>query len=352
MLPDIISRKIDAEGPISFCEFMEMALYYPGLGYYSSRGNKIGKGGDYFTMPELTCLFGYLLGRQVEEMWALLEQPSFTIIEYGAGRGKLCSDMLAYLKGNEPLYEKLRYCIIEKSGYMIDAQKKLLGEKVEWYNSISEISYGYGCIIANEVLDNFAVHRVIKQGDLYEIFIGYEAGRFVELTVPASQELKDYLCQLGIILGEGCQTEINLEAVQWIRDIAGSLNKGFVIAIDYGYVSSDLCKPAYRDGSLISFTKQQASTDIYQTIGERDITAQVNFSAVKYWGEKFLLQNCGLTLQSYFLHSLGLVEALKKYSIPFYPLVLNTTGKFKVLIMQKGLDKPLLTGMQFASLLF
>ena len=114
-LSEILKSKIINEGPISFHDFMEMALYYPSLGYYNSDRNKIGKQGDYYTSPVLTSLFGELIGKQIEEMWALLDKKPFTIVEYGAGTGALCNDILRYLQNNPPLYDELKYCIIEKS---------------------------------------------------------------------------------------------------------------------------------------------------------------------------------------------------------------------------------------------
>lgn len=328
---------------------MEMALYYPGLGYYNSPAVKIGKSGDYYTMPELTNVFGQLLGKQLEEMWLLLDRPVFTIIEYGAGPGKLCNDILTYLRYNRQLYDKLRYCIIERSEYMRNVERQSCDEKVEWFSSVGEVSFECGCVIANEVLDNFAVHRVVMKEELCEIFIDHRQGKFVELCMPSSPELKNYLEQLGVTLDEGCQIEINLQALQWLREVSSSLHKGFVITIDYGYTSPDVYKPAYRNGSVNSFTKQQVSDDLYTVAGGKDITAQVNFSALKYWGERSGLKSCGLTLQSHFLHCLGLVQALKNYNARFYPLVLDMSKRFRVLIMQKALGNPVLTGMQFAS---
>ena len=93
---------------------MEMALYYPGMGYYNSSNKKIGKEGDFYTSPSLTPVFGAMLGKQLEQMWTTLGEKEFTIVEYGAGTGLLCSDILRYLKQNQALYNRLSYCIIEK----------------------------------------------------------------------------------------------------------------------------------------------------------------------------------------------------------------------------------------------
>src|SRR5688572_31550447 len=117
-LSEIILKRIKENGPISFRDFMEMSLYYPGLGYYTSSNDKIGMNGDYYTSGSLTPGVGALIARQLEEMWRLLGEKEFTVVEYGAGLGTLCHDILDYLKLNSRLYDKLHYCIIEKSPVM------------------------------------------------------------------------------------------------------------------------------------------------------------------------------------------------------------------------------------------
>src|SRR5438045_858094 len=115
-LSEIIKQKICDEGPISFRDFMELSLYHPGTGYYTSPGDKIGKSGDYYTSPYFTDIFGEMIGKQLEEMWHLLGKKNFTVVEYGAGMGTFCRDILNRFKNcNKELYSKINYCIIEKS---------------------------------------------------------------------------------------------------------------------------------------------------------------------------------------------------------------------------------------------
>jgi SAM-dependent MidA family methyltransferase len=118
---------------------MEMALYYPGLGYYTSNKERIGIKGDYCTSPVLSSLFGEMIGKQLEEMWALLGKNEFTVVEYGAGTGILCRNILGYLQQQSPLYEKLNYCIIERNGSTSHKEKTSSHEKVNWYHSINAI---------------------------------------------------------------------------------------------------------------------------------------------------------------------------------------------------------------------
>jgi len=168
----IIIDRIRNDGPISFRDFMEMALYYPDLGYYSIGKDRTGSKGDFYTSPVLTSVFGEMIGKQLEEMWQILGKKEFVIVEYGAGSGFLCHDILKYLKNNEQLFHGLRYCIIEKNPVM---QKKILPkelqEKISWYHSISDIGDFTGCVLSNELLDNFPVHLVVMQEELKEIKI-------------------------------------------------------------------------------------------------------------------------------------------------------------------------------------
>ncbi|KGO95650.1 hypothetical protein Q767_10515 [Flavobacterium enshiense DK69] len=358
-LSDIIIAKIQNEGPISFRDFMDMSLYYPELGYYTSAGEKTGFEGDYYTSPNLTPLFGIMIARQLEEMWKIVGKGPFTVFEYGAGSGKLCHDILNYLKNKPDFYENLNYCIIEKSSVLQEIEKASLHEKVIWYDTIKDIPDITGCILSNELVDNFAVHRVVMQDQLMEIFVDYR-NDFVEVLQPASKELKEYLSELNIELPKGFQTEINLQAIQWIEEIAKSLKKGYVITIDYGYPSSELYKKERSNGTLMCYANHTTNTNPYQNIGNQDITSHVNFSALCHWGVKNGLTCCGLTSQANFLLSLGfkeylhkmtihennLIETIQKEILLTQSLILDMGMKFKVLIQEKGNLKKELLGLQ------
>jgi SAM-dependent MidA family methyltransferase len=329
---------------------MDLALYYPNMGYYQTDSVKMGCSGDYVTVPELICLFGKLLGRQIEEMWELMNRPALTIIEYGAGSGKLCADILAYLEKNKSLFEQLNYIIIEQNEYLVLREKKLLHttNKVSWYKSIDDISFEYACVIANEVLDNFPVHRIKREKNWLEIFVDHVNGNFTEVERPCNPSLIEHLLHIPA-LPSSFETEINCRAKEWIREVARKMDKGFSIIIDYGYIFAELTHAAYQNGTVLSFSCQRVSKKFYEQPGKQDITAQVNFSILKQWALQSGMQSCGLTLQSHFLHCLGLVQELRHYKDNFYPLVINLSRQFKVLILKKGLSHCSLTGMQFAS---
>ena len=365
-LSDIIRRSIRQKGPISFRDFMEMALYYPGLGYYTSSKDKIGIRGDYYTSPHLTNIYGCLIAKQLEEMWLLLDKKEFTVVEYGAGMGLLCKDILKQIKNNEEFYDKLKYCIIEKSEAMRMKEQELIKNegiesgKVGWYDSVNNIGLFNGCVLANEVLDNFSVHKVVmKEEGLMEVFVDYHK-EFIEVLKPASNELKNYFTQLNITLPVGFQTEVNLQAIDWLKEISASLQKGFVLTVDYGYASSELYQSYRRLGTMICYNNHAVNDLPYYDIGQQDITAHVNFSALNFWGNKFGLEKCGFTKQQYFLTGLGLNELLRKVEeqnkndnslkekVALLQTLLHSIGKkLKVFIQQKGLEQPFLSGLNF-----
>ncbi|HEU4788463.1 MAG TPA: class I SAM-dependent methyltransferase, partial [Flavobacterium sp.] len=279
-----------------------------------------------------------------------------------AGTGLLCHDILDYLKNNNPeLYEVLSYCIIEKSPGMQEREKMFLKEKVNWYKSIREIPEINGCVLSNEVVDNFSVHQVVMEDQLMEVFVDYLDG-FIEILKPANKELIDYFKMLNVELPKRFRTEINLEARSWIEEIAQSLNKGYVITIDYGDISSELYEKYRSSGTLLCYYKHHKNDNPYQFIGEQDITAYINFSALINWGNINGLNCCGITNQASFLLTLGLKEyqnkrlmnlkenaskAIEESNIN-YRLLMDMGLKFKVLIQDKNIPKYPLSGLNKA----
>jgi SAM-dependent MidA family methyltransferase len=358
-LPEIIIDKIRNLGPLSFHDFMEMALYYPGQGYYSSSKDRIGELGDFYTSPYLTSLFGEMIAAQLAEMWQLMDCPYFTVVECGAGTGLLCRDILERLRSDHPLFQRLQYVLIDRSDQMREKERRLLSaggllKKVSWLPSVRDMAPFTGCILSNELLDNFAVHQVVMQEELMEIFVGYDNG-FTEVLRPAGENLRRYLKELQVTLPKGFRAEINLEAVDWIRDVSMALSKGFVITIDYGHASGDLYR--IKEGTLLCYHRHQVNQSPYELIGEQDITSHVNFSALDHWGRRGGLEYCGYTTQARFLQGLGLARQLKQMEKDgqektdlsrLYALLIGMGSKFKVLIQRKGMERTFLSGLQFS----
>jgi SAM-dependent MidA family methyltransferase len=357
-LSDIIINKIKYDGPISFHDYMEMCLYFPELGYYMTESTKIGKSGDYLTSPLLSPVFGELIGKQLEEMWRLLGEKPFTIVEYGAGTGALCCSILNFLKCNTKLYNELNYCIIEKSPTMRSMEQGYLNEKVSWHESIHDISNINGCILSNELVDNLSTHRVVMKDGLKEVFVDYKHD-FIEILRPARKELIDYLAELKVNLPEGYRTEINLNAINWIKEIGTHLKTGYVLTIDYGNPSFELYNAYRKDGTLICYNKHRINSNPYNNIGIQDITSHVNFSALCLWGFKNGLDYCGFTDQLRFLVGLGFSEHIKKKEVNgedylnykkemflTQTLLKDMGPKFKILVQQKNVPKYELMGLK------
>jgi SAM-dependent MidA family methyltransferase len=357
-LTEVIIERIRREGPVSFRDFMEMCLYHPGSGYYTSAQDKIGKQGDFYTSSSVTPVFGAMIGKQLEEMWSVTGEKDFTVVEFGAGTGRLCGDILDYLKNNPRLYGRLTYCIIEKSPAMRAKAKTHLPEEVKWYDSIKEIPSFTGCVLSNELVDNFSVHQVVMKDQLMEIFVDYNDG-FVERLEPAAASLSDYLREMNVVLPAGFRTEINLEATQWIKDISQQLDKGYVMTIDYGYTSEEMYRESRNNGTLLCYHKHSINDQPYDNLGEQDITSHVNFSALSHWGEKNGLTTCGLTRLNRFLLALGWDDhlrktitsgpdqylALRQYASIKYHFLVDMGQKFSVLIQCKGIDSKNLQGL-------
>ncbi|MDQ7787975.1 MAG: SAM-dependent methyltransferase [Thermodesulfovibrionales bacterium] len=309
-----ILEKIRNEGPITFETFMDMALYEPGLGYYASGKIEIGKAGDYYTSQHLHPIFGALLGRQLEEMWEIMGKPSvFHAIEPGAGTGHLCMDLLNYLAKKE-LYDSLRYVIVELHPSMREKQQKLLSgfsHKVKWVSALEEMGSISGCILSNELLDAFPVHLVEMEENLREVYVSAENERFEEtkgdLSTPA---LSGYLKEFSLSFPPGYRTEINLRIKEWLRAVSGVLSEGFLITIDYGHPSQEYYSEERNRGTLMCYFRHQVNEDPFSNAGDQDITAHINFSSVKKWGEEYGFRTLGFCRQGTYLVSLGIDEMI------------------------------------------
>ncbi len=311
-----IIDKIQKEGPITFEKFMEMALYEPGLGYYASEKTAIGKSGDFYTSSHVHYAFGAMIGRQIVEMWEIMEKPKdFYIIEIGAGAGYMCKDILDYF--NKILLKNISYVIVENNPFMKSKQMELLEshlDKVTCVSSMDELNNLKGCIVSNELLDAFPVNVVEMEDELKEIFVSIEnKDIFIEVKKsPSTPALTDYLREFSIELPRGYRTEINLRIKDWLRALNEILLEGFVMTIDYGYSAIDYYSEDRNRGTLLCYHKHKLVENPYINIGEQDITAHVNFSSVKKWGEEIGLKTVGFCQQGTFLISLGIDEIIQE----------------------------------------
>ncbi len=363
-LKSAIVARIQAEGGICFRDFMAMALYHPGLGYYAGARDPIGRDADYVTSPELSPIFGAMLGRQLHELWeALGSPPSIDLVEAGAGSGVLARDILSWAQRTAPdLLTAVRYTIVEPHQPAIARQRERLtahglAEKVAWSTKLPPNITGV--ILSNELLDAMPVHRVaLENGRLREIYVTWDGARFTEELRDPAPEVINYFDALRLLPGEGCRAEVNLEALAWVRSAAASLARGFLLAIDYGYEASDLYAPWRTGGTLLAFYRQNPSTDPYARIGRQDLTAHVDFTSIRRDGEESGLRTLGLITQSQFLENLGITEALAtppdSTNLEEYAarrravtelLDPGGLGRIRVLIQAKGVGDARLTGL-------
>ncbi|GAB4484940.1 MAG: SAM-dependent methyltransferase [Thermodesulfovibrionales bacterium] len=337
-----IAERIRREGPILFEQFMEQALYDPQYGYYMSTVKRIGREGDFFTSSHLHPVFGRLMGRQIEEMWEVMGRPGlFTVVEMGAGEGLMCGDVLAYLD-RTPMAGSLRYVIVERNPAVRDRQQALLGTmgaRVSWTDSLDGLSCFSGCFFTNELIDAFPVHLIQKQGALAEVSVGINGDSFFETPGPAlDPELEEYFRVFAPELPDGYRTEANLRARQWLGRIAGLLDEGFLLTIDYGYPADEYYDADRNRGTLMCYYRHEFGEDTFLHVGEQDITAHVNFSALKRWGEEFGLAGVGYCSQGSFLISAGIdkeIEELARSSRDY----LFELAKVKRLFMPQGLGE-------------
>ncbi|MHC5734351.1 class I SAM-dependent methyltransferase [Nostoc sp.] len=356
---------------ITFAQFMEMVLYHPEYGYYSSDAVKIGfQGGDFFTSPNLCSDFGELLAEQFLQMWEILGKPvPFSLVEMGAGQGLLALHILKYHQLHYPdFFIALEYIIIEKSPTLRQEQQQRLQDfPVRWckFEDIPPNAIA-GCFFSNELVDAFPVHQfILETGELQEIYVTTDSNQketcssFVEVTgEPSTLQLAEHLNLLGINLtqntySDGYRSEINLAALDWLSIVADRLQRGYVLTIDYGYPANRYYNPRRSQGTLQCYYHHRFHDNPYINIGRQDITAHVDFTALERWGEKCNLKNVSFIQQGLFLMALGLGDRIAALSYQKQALsqliqrrdalhqLIDPTGLggFGVLIQSKGLDK-------------
>ncbi|MFQ5963150.1 MAG: class I SAM-dependent methyltransferase [Candidatus Scalinduaceae bacterium] len=362
-LKAVIIDLIEKKGKITFEEFMDLALYHPEHGYYTYKNERIGKRGDFYTSSDVHPVFGELIARQLEQMWRLLESGNFTVVEMGAGKGWLCYDIISFIKDKFPdFFEKLDYKIVEISKDFVKKQSGILKEfedKIKW-ESFSSDGFTFepvnGCFLSNEFIDSLPVHQVIvENGCLREIYVETNNGEFFEIIDELSiPKLKDYFKELNVNLNEGQKAEVNLKALDWMRNVSSFLKRGFVITIDYGYLAEDLYSENRARGTLMCYYKHTTSENPFSRLGNQDITSHVNFSALMQTGKESGLTTTGYTKQSHFLIALNILDKMKESHgnigrfLTMKNLILpgGMGDIFKVLIQHKGVDNPGLGGLR------
>jgi SAM-dependent MidA family methyltransferase len=349
---------------ITFAEYMDLVLYHPQHGYYASNSEQISKSGDFLTSPHLADDFGEMLAIQLYQIWQILGEPQpFIIVEMGAGQGLLAAQILMYSQEKYPdFFRSIDYIIIETAPAMIGAQQARLADlPVRWcdWTDIPDRSIT-GCFLSNELIDALPVHQVVVAKDkLQEIYvtIGEKDRVFNEkIDELSTDKIAKYwqLNQIDLLSDrypDDYRTEVNLAALDWLEQVARKLQRGYIISIDYGYSADRYYNPMRSQGTLQCYYQHAHHNDPYIHIGNQDLTAHVDFTALQNQGELLGLHTVGFTQQGMFLMALGLGEriaAISSGSGEIQSLLQRRQnlhqlidpiglGKFGVLIQSQGL---------------
>ena len=310
-----------AGGWLSFEEFMALALYAPGLGYYSAGAHKIGADGDFITAPELSPLFGGCIARHCMQVLAAVDGGS--ILEIGAGTGRLAVDMLRRLETLDALPDE--YCILEISADLRERQRRLIAselphlrQRVRWLTAPPESGLR-GAIIANEVLDALPVARFTWWPDRVEEWgVGVDGAQFVWTARAATTRLRSAVQEIAAAMREpwngGYRSELCLHMRDWTAGVTRCLEAGVVLWLDYGLPRSHYYLPERHEGTMLAHFRQRAFDDVLAIPGLQDITAWVDFTALATSGDAAGFDVMGFTTQALFLSALGIEQEMQLLS--------------------------------------
>lgn len=356
-----IRDAIDAgNGWISFERFMEMALYEPGLGYYSAGSTKLGPAGDFVTAPEISPLFSRCLAAQCVEVFDRLGGGD--ILELGAGSGVMAADVLAELALQDRLPQ--RYFILEVSGDLRERQRRTLSERVpqllarvEWLDRLP--AQLRGVVLANEVLDALPVHRFRMRGtQVNAVGVTWQLGRLDWSEVHADPDLDTAVRAIeqanGHAFPDGYLSEINLRLKAWIAGLAGVLSEGVVLFIDYGLPQREYYRTERREGTLLCHYRHRFHDEPLINVGVQDIGAWVDFTAVAEAAVDSGLRVAGFTTQAHFLIGCGIEHFManiaeqpvtERVQLARQAMVLTLPGemgeRFKVIGLAANFEYPL-----------
>ncbi len=345
-ITEYIKSIIKSDGRITFARFMDIALYHNDYGYYMADIQRIGKEGDFYTSPDVQPFMGKVLGEQLQRIWESLGKKPFSVIEMGAGKGLMAFDVLNHVRDSYPeFFDNITYIIIEKSINFKERQKKLLNlfnAKVKWVDSIQDLNkFGRleGCVLTNEFVDALPFHRVYQDKDKFkEVFVTTTDGIFSEvIDEPSTEKLFQHVNRLKLPLIDGMKTEVNLAAMEWLKDISAILNKGFVITIDYGYPAYIYYGPSKSNGTFLCYYKHTTNENPYERIGLQDITAHVDFTSLALEGNELGLDLLAFTDMASFLMFNG-KDLIEKEFLAAQEM--NQVASFKKLSAIKNLIHP------------
>lgn len=346
-------------GSIGFDKFMAHALYEPGLGYYSAGSVKLGEAGDFVTAPELGSVLAESVALAMAPLLDTLAAP--TVLELGAGTGRLAADLLAACDARG--LDRVRYRILEPSADFRERQRAMLaahGGRVQWLDTLPDAPIE-GLILANEVADALPVARFVKRGeDTRSLAVAWQNDRFVWHEAAPGDELTERVWDIerhiGGALPDAYRSELCPMLDAWIGSLAACLARGAMLFIDYGLVRREYYHEQRVDGTLMCHYRQRAHSDPLVLPGLQDISAWVDFSALADAGRGAGLEIAGFTTQGLFLleslaalgvEALGLDDPRKQSALKTLVLPGEMGERFKLLLLTRGIDAVMLPGRDF-----
>ena len=385
-----ILGEIREGGPIPFSRYMEICLYDPEYGYYSRNAERFGKAGDFYTSSDVHAVFGRLLARQFAEMWKALGSPQqIELFELGPGRGLFAQDVLDWSEKKFPdFFQALHYSLLEisaalrkrlgetlrrqmesgKATLVAEGDERALGPQDSWAAanySVAPLPRTFPAtvpliVFANEFFDALPVEVLSYEGSLR---VTAREDRFAEQWASASASELEFLDRYGIQPESGERTEVCLGAMNWARRIATTIQRGFLIAIDYGYTREEQLAGRHLN-TVMTYRQHSAGPDPYEAPGEQDITAHVNFTALAAVLEAGGMQTQKLRTQSQFLLGIGesnqfadafeecrLSQEKAKVALQLKHLVtpIGMGEAFHVLVASKGVEAGIVGGLSSLS---
>ena len=300
-----------AHGWLPFADFMRVALYEPGLGYYSAGAAKFGAAGDFVTAPEISPLFSQCLAGQCA---AMLEQlGGGDVLEPGAGSGVMAATMLTEFERRGTLPG--RYLILETSAELRARQEATLAglpaalrERVSWLEQLPGEPFR-GVVVANEVADALPVTRFVVHGSrIDELGVETEGDTFRDARRPAGEALRSAVADFGLESAGEYRSELSAELPGWIAALGGCVSDGAILLLDYGFSRREYYLPERNSGTLRCYYRHRAHDNPYVWPGLQDITAWVDFTAVAEAGRSAGMRVAGYTSQAQFLLAGGIDE--------------------------------------------
>ena len=344
---DLIRSNISANGPISFEEFMEIALYSE-VGYYRTK-DVFGTSGDYYTSPHLHPIFGSLVALQMEKMWKCMGSPApFYLIEQGAGDATLATDVLETIALLDPaFYSAVSYLCVDRRKIEVAD-----GVPAQFLQSDRLGNFQQaGVILSNELIDSFPVKMIeIIEGEVFEIFVDVDhSGNFDEIRLPIDKSQIENILPKELEELNGYRGPLNTRVNDWYANISKVLSHGFLVTIDYGYSRNIYYSMEKSHRLLQTYYKHTEGSSPYQRIGSQDLTAHVDFDSLREIGVIYGFKELEYCSQSEWLLRLGLEDVLENMRQSRYesPKAINLIssladesglGSFKVLIQGKNLD--------------